>query len=162
MPSWASLAQTVKNAPTMLEILVRSLGWEDSLEQGMATPSSILAWRIFMDRGAWRATVHGVAKSQTQLYINSTERDPLHWRIKDILVIYYYFSMETTENAKGSITNTIDRHYSFCFLKGIHHNRFYNVTKHNKKTGALGCSLFPWSLGLWKGWSNCHMGPKYP
>ena len=46
---------------------VQSLGWEDSLEEGMATPSSILAWRIFMDRGAWRATVHGVAKSQTQL-----------------------------------------------------------------------------------------------
>ena len=43
------------------------LGWKDSLEEGMATPSSILAWRIFMDRGAWRATVHGVAKSQTQL-----------------------------------------------------------------------------------------------
>ena len=67
MPSWASLAQTVKNPPTMLEILVRSLGWEDSLEQGMATPSSILAWRIPMDRGAWQATVCGVAKGQTQL-----------------------------------------------------------------------------------------------
>ena len=67
MPSWASLAQTVKNAPTMLEILVRSLGWEDSLEQGMATPSSILAWRIFMDRGAWWAIVHGITNSLTQL-----------------------------------------------------------------------------------------------
>ena len=61
------LAQTMKNLPTVLEILVRSLGWEDSLEEGMATPSSILAWRIFMDRGAWRATVHGVAKSRTRL-----------------------------------------------------------------------------------------------
>ena len=37
------------------------------LEEGMATHSSILAWRIAMDRGAWWATVHGVAKSQTQL-----------------------------------------------------------------------------------------------
>ena len=37
------------------------------LEEGMATHSSILAWRIPMDRGAWRATVHRVAKSQTQL-----------------------------------------------------------------------------------------------
>ena len=46
--------------------LGRSLGWEDALEKGMATHSSILAWRIPMDRGAWRATVHGVAKSQTQ------------------------------------------------------------------------------------------------
>ena len=38
-----------------------------SLEEGMATHSSILAWRIPVDRGAWWATVHGVAKSQTQL-----------------------------------------------------------------------------------------------
>ena len=43
------------------------LGWEDPLEEGMATHSSILAWRIPMDRGAWLATVRGVAKSQTQL-----------------------------------------------------------------------------------------------
>ena len=38
---------------------------KDPLEEGMATHSSILAWRIPMDRGAWRATVHWVAKSQT-------------------------------------------------------------------------------------------------
>ena len=44
---------------------VRSLGWEDPLEEGMATHSSILAWRIPMDRGAWRATVHRVTKSHT-------------------------------------------------------------------------------------------------
>jgi len=43
------------------------LGWEDPLEEGMATHSSILAWRIPMDRGTWQATVHGVAKSQTPL-----------------------------------------------------------------------------------------------
>ena len=36
-------------------------GWEDPLEEGMATLSSILAWRIVMYRGAWRATVHGIA-----------------------------------------------------------------------------------------------------
>ena len=35
------------------------------LEEGMATHSIILAWRISMDRGAWRATVHGVLKSRT-------------------------------------------------------------------------------------------------
>ena len=40
------------------------LGQEDSLEEGMATYSSILAWRISMDRGTWWATVHKVAKSQ--------------------------------------------------------------------------------------------------
>ena len=45
--SWASLvAQLVKNLPTMWETWVRSLSWEDPLEKGMATHSSILAWRI--------------------------------------------------------------------------------------------------------------------
>ena len=51
----------------MLETWVRFLGWEDLLEEGMATHSSILAWRIPKDRAAWRATANGVAKCQTQL-----------------------------------------------------------------------------------------------
>ena len=42
-----------------------SIPWEDLLEEGMATHSSILAWRIPIDRGAWRATVCGVTKSWT-------------------------------------------------------------------------------------------------
>ena len=46
---------------------VQSLGQKDPLEEGMATHSSILAWRIPMDRGAWRAVVHRVAQSRTQL-----------------------------------------------------------------------------------------------
>ena len=64
--SWASLvAQLVKNLPAMRETWVQPMGWEDPLEEGMATHSSILAWRIPIDRGAWWATVHGVTKSQT-------------------------------------------------------------------------------------------------
>ena len=51
--SWASLvAQMVKNHPEMLETWVQSLGWEVPLEEGMANHSSILAWRIPMERGA--------------------------------------------------------------------------------------------------------------
>ena len=62
--SWASLVtQTVKNLPAMQETWVQSLGQEDPLEEGMATHSSILAWRIPVDREAWRAIVHGLAKS---------------------------------------------------------------------------------------------------
>ena len=57
----------VKNLPAMWETWVLSLGWEDPLEEGVATHSCILAWRIPMDRGAWRATVQGVAKSWTLL-----------------------------------------------------------------------------------------------
>ena len=57
----------VKNPPAMQETSIRFLGWEDPLEEGMASHFSILAWRIPMDRGSWRATVHGVAKSRTRL-----------------------------------------------------------------------------------------------
>ena len=62
---WASLvAQTVKNLPEKQETWIQSLGLEDPLEKGMATHSSILAWR-----SPWTeepgGLVHGVAKSQT-------------------------------------------------------------------------------------------------
>ena len=60
-------AQMIQNLPAMGEMCVRSLGREDPLEEGVATYSSILAWRISMDTGAWQARVHGVAKSWTRL-----------------------------------------------------------------------------------------------
>jgi len=45
----------VKNPPAVQETWAQSLGWEDPLEEGMATHSSILAWRIPMDRVTWQA-----------------------------------------------------------------------------------------------------------
>ena len=56
----------VKKSPAMQETWIQSLGWEDPLEEGMATHSSIPAWRT-PRRGAWRATVHGVVTSWTRL-----------------------------------------------------------------------------------------------
>ena len=47
------MPQKVKNLPAMQETLVQSLGWEDPLEEGMATYSSVFTWRILVDRGAW-------------------------------------------------------------------------------------------------------------
>ena len=55
----------VKNLPAKQETPVRSLGWEDPLEKGMALQYSCLENPV--DKGAWRATVHGVTKSQTRL-----------------------------------------------------------------------------------------------
>ena len=50
----------VKNTRAVRETWVRSLGWERPLEEGMATHSSTLAWRIPIDRGAWQAAVTGL------------------------------------------------------------------------------------------------------
>ena len=63
----------VKDLPVIQETWVQSLGQEDSVEKGMATHSSILAWRVpRTEEPAWWATVHRVAKSQTQLKQLST------------------------------------------------------------------------------------------
>ena len=56
------VAKMVKNLPTTQEAWVLSLAWEGALEEGMATHSSILAWRIPIDRGAWWAAVLGGRK----------------------------------------------------------------------------------------------------
>ena len=64
--AWASLvAQIRKSPPVMLETWVLSLGWEDPLEKCMATHSSIFAWSVPMERGAWQAIVYGVKKNRT-------------------------------------------------------------------------------------------------
>ena len=59
------MAQMVQNVPTMAGDLGSIPGLGRSPEESMTTHSSILAWRIPMDKGAWWATVHEVAKSQT-------------------------------------------------------------------------------------------------
>ena len=62
MPRGAFVAQMVKNLPAMQETWVQFLGGEDPLEKETVTLSSILAWSIPMDRGAWRATVVGLQR----------------------------------------------------------------------------------------------------
>ena len=57
----------VKTLPAMMETWVQSMDWEGPLEEVMATHSSILPWRIPADRGAGRATVHGVAQTPIRL-----------------------------------------------------------------------------------------------
>ena len=66
-----------KNPPPMQETWVQSLDWEDPLEEGMATHSRILAWRILMDRGAWQAAVHGAAESDTTERLSSSSHTML-------------------------------------------------------------------------------------
>ena len=76
---WFSLTYQEENLKTIIQNMAFSdgsdskepacnegaLGWEDPLEEGMGTHSSIPVWRILVDTGAWQATVHGVAESDT-------------------------------------------------------------------------------------------------
>ena len=73
------MAQSVKNLPEIWETWVGSLGWDDPLEDDMAPHSSILAWRMPMDREAWPAVVRGVIKSQTRLSEQAQHSTPLLW-----------------------------------------------------------------------------------
>ena len=96
--TWAfQVALGVKNLPAnagVIKMWVLTLGWEDPLEEGMATHSSIPAWIIPMDRGAWQPTVHGVTKSQTRLKLLSTQEihkrsyEEINIRIISIEVIH--------------------------------------------------------------------------
>ena len=86
---WASqMALVVKNPRANAEMWVQSLGREDPLEEGMATHSSILAWRIPLDRGAWQATVHRVTNSRSWLKRLSTQA----WNLKILLFPYFITS----------------------------------------------------------------------
>ena len=68
------VAQMVKNLPAMQETWVWYLGWEYALEESIATHSRIPAWRIPMDGGTWRASVHGVAVGYDWATMHSTAR----------------------------------------------------------------------------------------
>ena len=86
-PLWGfSGGSGIENLPVMQETQetqIQSLGLEDPLEEGVAIHSSILAWRIPMDRGAWWATVHGIIKNRTQPKWLSTHAcmHPIHYTL---------------------------------------------------------------------------------
>ena len=85
----------VKNLPVMWETWVPSLGWEDPLEEGMATHSSTLAWVIPMDRGTWGAAVHGIAQSDT------TEQLSMHEIIEHQRFFFFFFFLKKKENLES-------------------------------------------------------------
>ena len=69
------VTQMVKNSSAIRETWVRSLGCEDTLEEGMATHSSTLAWRIPMDRGAWWAMVQRVGHNKATQHSTRLNRE---------------------------------------------------------------------------------------
>ena len=73
MDSGGSEVKTLPANAGDTEDVVQSRAWEDILEEEIATHSSILAWKIPVDRGAWRAIAHGVTKA-----LDLTERKHTH------------------------------------------------------------------------------------
>ena len=72
----------------MWEIWVRSLGWEDPLEKGLATHSNILAWKIPMDRGAWQSMGLGTTKQLSTTQHSATREVLAYFFLKVYLFIY--------------------------------------------------------------------------
>ena len=94
-PACISLVvQAVKKLPAVQGMWAQSLDWKDLLEKGMATHTSMLACRIFMDREAWWATVHEVAKSWTRL-----SEEHFHWpAYRELVPLITIFILKTVKN----------------------------------------------------------------
>ena len=82
------MVQTVKNPSAIQETWVKSLGWEDPLAEGMASHSNILAWRIPMDREAWRATIHGIAESDMIEWLSMAQH--IHFKMITMVSLIRY------------------------------------------------------------------------
>ena len=123
--AWASLvAQLVKNPPAMQEIWVWSLCWEYSLEEGMAIYSSILAWRIPMDRGIWQTTVHGGRK----------EWDMIEW----LSTAQYTRGLSIMNLSKNQFVTLL---HFFLLISTLYVTNFYFNLYYFFPSIFLGCNL---------------------
>ena len=123
-PWWLTGKESACNAGDQ----IWSLHQEHPLEKETATHSSILAWRIPMDRGAWRATVHGVIRSRTW------------WSIHILLHNFNTNIKNQEKNSYTAVSSNLDL-FGFCQLgsQRVRHNWATNTQK-NKNISLL-CSL---------------------
>ena len=110
----------VKNLPAKQETRIQSLGQEYPLEKQMATPSSILAGEFPWDRGAWRATVHGVAKSWT--WLSGYTAAQIWWQVNWGTEQFSYLSRVTQLGNGGAGVQTQRVCYRIQFQKVYWHS----------------------------------------
>ena len=109
---WASVvSQLVKNPSARQETPIQFLGQEDPLEEVMATHSSILAWRILMDREAWRATVHSVTESDRTKRLSTAQHIQVYTYI--CVCVYVWMCVYTHTYISNSRKLQKARHLNF-------------------------------------------------
>ena len=94
-PGGSLVVQSVKNPPAMLETRVQSLGWEDPVEEGMATHSSILVWRIpWTEEPGWLQSIESQSDTVKRVNTHSYffEHISLHTSTKPASLIFSHFS----------------------------------------------------------------------
>ena len=110
--SWASLvAQLVKNSPALPKTWVQSLGWDDPLEKGKATHSSILAWRIPRTRKKlptpvfWPGEFHGLYSPWGCKESDTSERLSLRWHVNNshLLICNPCLFVKEKKNARPTL-----------------------------------------------------------
>ena len=126
----------VKNPPAMWETWAQSLGWEGPLEEGMATHSSILAWRIPMDRGAWQTTVDRAAESW-----HDRVTKHVNFLMKKILI---YILKRRVE---GNLGKCVLKSGKMCFEFNVNRTKcdmslFLKYEKLNNNSYVLNLNLF--------------------
>ena len=153
MKEEASLvAQMVKNLPAMWKTWVWSLCSENHLEKGMATHSSILAWRILLDRRAWRATVHGVAESNTTEQLSTVmAEEPVR---RSLWPSTIWHRPEQGDD-------------KWCSPKGVERPLCPTVSlclSAAENWQSTLCSILSWSLFTWEHWCNLslYQTPAHP
>ena len=125
---------------------VRSLGWEDPLQKGMAAHTSMLAWRIPMDRGAWWATVHGVTKSGTWL-IDKTQHIRNDCSCLCYTVGSYWLSTSASLTMLKLLTVWITTNWTILKEMGIPDHLtclLWNLYAHQEATAKTGHGTTDW------------------
>ena len=113
--SWASLvAQMIKNLPTMWETWVQSLGWENPLQKGTATHSSILAWRI-----PWTEETGRLQSVGLHSHSDMTEQLSLHFTGKLYIGKDRYTQMKKKSLHRKMQKSSLDTHRLFLSLAGL-------------------------------------------
>ena len=130
------------------EMQFQSLDGEDPLKESMATLSGILTWRIPMDRGAWRAMVHGVTKSPTQLKRFSMHAPP----ISNFLLVPLPFLSSLLQGSPFPASFSSSSHAQRSHLFPSHENHTHRHLFHScpdvETAGFQGSGPKP---------SSCHM-----